>query len=383
MDKVTKLLSMIMTMGLYYPVRIPFMLVGDSGIGKTEGLADMCRAIALAVNMRYVGEIWSGPQLQAEDASGLPVPDLEAGNTRLLPMRLGAKCIEAGAGCLAIDEFGSITNSQEAAFLNLIHGGKLGELTLDYNIALGAMMNPSDIAANGRDLSAPAANRFAWFTWELPSTMWVDFMRGGKGLTAHVQPVPRNWHEHIRWAKALIASYIQRNPEQLHNRPPPHKAGQAWQSPRSWTNAAYLLAACRSVGAGPTSDLAALAVESCVGEGAAQAFVAWVVNMNLPDPEELLADPENAHRLLPERNDQKAVAMEALAVAAQDQQNKKYRQRWEDAWKILGPVFMKWNDVGIQGAKILAKDIPNGADFPPEARMIKPILKQAGIIRDA
>lgn len=383
MGNTLRLVSMIVQMGLHEkPVRVPFMLSGDSGIGKTDVMLELADVLGEALKRPYAGEVWSGPQLQAEDASGLPVPDLEDGTTRLLPMRLGKRCIEAGAGLLCIDEFGSLSNSQEAAFLNLVQGGVLGELSLPYAIGLGAMMNPADIAANGRELSAPAANRFAWFDFSMPMSMWLDYMRGGRGALAHIQVLPEDWHALIPQTKGLIASYISRNPSELHRRPAAHNAGCAWPSPRSWDNAAKLLATVMSIGARKTSDMAALAVQSCVGEGSAESFMQWLMDMSLPDPEELLADPENAHELFPDRPDQMQVAMEALATAAQDKTRDDRMERWEKAWVILGPVFLKANDQGISGAKILAKDVPTGATYPPEAREITPILKQSGLIKD-
>lgn len=387
MRNVVRMVSTIMQLGLHDTgIRIPFMLMGKSGIGKTVGFHAICNAISLGLHRPFVGEVYSGPQLQTEDLSGLPVPDLEKGVTRLLPLRVGFKVeaalAQGGAGAIAIDEFGSLTNSQEAATLNLMQGGVLGERVLDTAIALGAMGNPADIAANGRELSGPAANRFAWFEWDLPASMFVDYMMGGRGFAAHIEVLPKGWQSRVAQCKARIGSYIKRNPDALHNMPPPHSAGKAWNSPRSWENAAILSAAVEALGERKTSDLAALAIESCIGDGAAMPYVQWLTDMNLPDPEDLLRDPDNAKKLFPDRNDQLQVTMEALAAAACEKDHKDHIERWNTAWRILGPVLMEKNDVAITGAKQLALGTPQGAEFPKEARMIKPILKQAGIIGD-
>jgi hypothetical protein len=381
MGKTVKLLSLIMQLGLNGKERaIPFMLQGPPGVGKTYGLIAIAAEIARRLRKPFESEVWSGPQIQAEDAAGLPVPDLKSGTTRLLPMRIGSKVLKAGCGVVAIDEFGSITNTQEAAFLNFIHGGVLGEQKLPECISRGAMMNPEDIASNGRQLSPPAANRFAWFPeWDLPVGVWCDYMRGGPGFVSHIQVLPEDWHLKVPAAKALIASYISRNSSQLLDMPAAHRAGCAWPSPRSWENAAILFAAAQAVGDRKTGDLATCAIQACVGDGSASAFVGWLTEINLPDPEEMLADPENAHKLLPDRPDQVAVALESLAAAALEER-KDLTDRWNTAWKIIGPVFVARNDDGISAAKMLAKQIPTGAIFPKEAHLVKAILKKAGII---
>jgi hypothetical protein len=212
--------------------------------------------------------------------------------------------------------------------------------------------------------------------------MFADYMQGGQGFAAHIALLPKGWDSRVAQCKNRIGAYIKRNTTACHNMPPPHKAGCAWNSPRSWENAAILSAAVEATGERKTSGLAALAIEACVGDGAATPYIDWLVNMNMPDPEDLLADPKNAPQLFPDRNDQLTVTMEALAHAAMEKRED-HLDRWQTAWRILGPVLMKKNDVAIGGAKVLATNIPAGAEFPKEARMVKSILKQAGIIKDA
>lgn len=385
---VTQLVSILMQLGLHGGKAQAFMLVGKPGVGKTMGIEAVAQALGKKLNQPFPAEIWSGPQIQAEDAAGLPVPDLESGTTRLLPLRLGDKVMpvanDGGGGVLCIDEFGSLSPSQEAAFLNLLQGGRLGERTLPNSVALGAMMNPEDHASNARALSAPAANRFVWLDWDLDVNTWLDYMRGGRGFGAYVRLLPEDWEARYgEQARSIIASYIKRNPTSLLRMPPPHDAGKAWASPRSWEAAARLLGAVMATGERKESDLASLAVEGCVGQGEAESFMKWLVEMNLPDPEELLADPENAPKLFPKRNDQLTVTMESVAQAAMSASDKfseeEKIQRYEAAWEILAPVFNKKNDVGMPGVIILALKPPKGAKVPMSGKKIMEILKKANL----
>lgn len=376
-----RLMSICMQMGLNGNDRVVFNLVGKPGIAKTQGVYAVTDKLAELLKREFPAEVYSGPQVQAEDFAGLPVPNLEEGRTALLPLRIGDKVERAGAGVVCIDEFGSLSPAQEAAALNFTQGGTLGERVLPNAIAIGVMMNPENIASNGRGLGAAMSNRLVHINWELDANAWFDYMHGGEGLAAHVDVLPKDWEEKYgSQTRGLIVSYIRRNPGELLKVPDDHDTSSAWPSPRSWETASRLLAAIIATGERKESDLAHVAVAGCVGEGSAEAFMDWMIKLNLPDPEELLKNPEKALKKLPKRHDQRAVTLEAVAVAAMQKEHKEYAKRWEAAWAIVGPAFIDENDVGIQAAKILSKDIPAGAKRPPETKKVFEILKDAGLM---
>jgi len=369
-----------MQMGLHGGERVVFNLIGDPGIAKTKGIEAICRSLSEALKREFPSEIYSGPQIQPEDLAGLPVPDLENDRTRLLPLRVGDKVEAAGAGIVCIDEFGSVSPAMEAASLNFAQGGTLGERTLSNAIAIGLIMNPENIASNGRGLGAAMSNRLVHIHWALDNDAFFDYMLGGKGLAANVEVLPKDWEEkngHV--ARSLVVSYLRRNPGAVKDVPPEHDTSKPWPSPRSWETAARLLAAVMSTGERKESDLAHLAIAGCVGEGQAESFMGWMINLNLPDPEELLKNAEKALKKLPKRHDQRAVTLEAVAVAACQEHDDKVK-RWETAWAIVGPVFIKENDVGMAAAKHLAKNIVPGAKRPPETKQVIEILRKAGLL---
>ena len=375
-----RLLSICLQMGLHGGNRVVPMLVGDPGIAKTEGVKRICEKLSEALKIAFPHEIYSAPQIQAEDLAGLPVPLIEEGRTALFPLRIGDKVVKAGAGVVALDEFGSVTPAQEAATLNFFQGGVLGEHTLPNEVAIMGMMNPESSASNARGLGAASSNRMCFIPWRLDASAWYDYMLGGAGLATDIEVLPKDWEEkfgHI--ARSLVVSYMRRNPSALLEVPSEHDVSKSWPSPRSWETAARLLAATMAVGERKESDLSHLAVAGCVGDGHAESFMQWVINMNLPDPEELLKDAEKALKKLPKRHDQRAVTLEAVAVAAcQDHKDKV--KRWETAWAIVGPCFIKENDVGMSAAKFLAKNIVPGAKRPPETKQVIEILRKAGLL---
>ena len=77
------------------------------------------------------------------------------------------------------------------------------------------------------------------------------------------------------------------------------QAGRGWPSPRSWESVARLLATCDAAKA--SEEARTLLVLGAVGEGAGIEFLSWLANMDLPDPEDVLADPDGFE--LPERSD--------------------------------------------------------------------------------
>src|ERR1700733_13633819 len=66
-------------------------------------------------------------------------------------------------------------------------------------------------------------------------------------------------------------------------------AGRGWPSPRTWEMAARLMAAGNAARA--SQDARSALIRGAVGDGAGIEFLAWLVEMDLPDPEVVLADP--------------------------------------------------------------------------------------------
>lgn len=352
-----RILSVIAQMGLQGGDRIPFYLVGGPGIGKSDIQQQIADQISQHLGRPFPLELRSGPSMQPEDVSGLPVPNLEAKEVDMYPWRIGKQVLENQAGMVVIDEFGSVDEQTESALLNFFQGGKLGEHTLPHTVALGAIGNPAEIASNGRNLSAPAANRFCWLQGGYDNNAYVDFLSGGKGLATKVDILPENWEKnYLPTAKLIAASYLRRNPHAGYHLPEAHKAGCAWPSPRSWLNGLRLMAAFESLGFKYTSDISHLALSGCIGDDAAATFVTWFLDIKLPDPEEILANPSKLEKLMPERNDHREVALDALASAAV-KDHPDQTKRYDLAMDIIANFFKKEQDVALRAFFFLCSHI--------------------------
>jgi hypothetical protein len=138
--------------------------------------------------------------------------------------------------------------------------------------------------------------------------------------------------------------------------------------------AARLWAAADAAGAGdaPRSAL----VRGAVGDGAGVEFLAWLLEMDLPDPEAVLADP--ASFVLPERGDRAYAALAAVAAAVAARPTP---ERWTAGWQVLGAVAANVPDVAAVAARVLARCRPADVTLPAEIHLFAPVLRDAGLLR--
>src|SRR6202007_2626592 len=99
-------------------------------------------------------------------------------------------------------------------------------------------------------------------------------------------------------------------------------------------------------------------ITGAAGEGAGVEFLAWLVQMDLPDPEAVLADPASFR--LPERGDRADAALAPIATALAATPTP---ERWAAGWQVLGLAAGGEDaapDVAATAARVLAKCRPEG-----------------------
>jgi hypothetical protein len=151
-----------------------------------------------------------------------------------------------------------------------------------------------------------------------------------------------------------------------------------WASERSWENMARLVGACMSLGEPIDSELCILAMDGCIGQACGIAFREWVREMDLPDPETVLADPKKP---LPEsvRAPHKMMAfLESVAIAACKDHPDKV-SRWQIAANdILAPVLETKPDQAFTAWEILVPNRPEGAPVPAVAQRVFHLRRGSG-----
>jgi hypothetical protein len=353
-------------LGVAVAARVPVLLWGAPGTGKTSAIRAMAEAMGLPCET-VIASI-----REPSDFAGLPI--VVGDSVRFAPPLWARRLAEAGHGLLFLDELSTAPPAVQAALLRVVLERSVGDLTLPDQVAVVAAANPPEQAADGWDLSAPLANRLCHLSWHTAPHAVADGLAGG--FPAPVIPLlPDGWQAEELLARGLVAAFLHVRPA-LACAPPTEAAaaGRGWPSPRTWEMVARLNAAAGVAGASP--DARAALVTGAVGEGAGVEFLAWMTEMDLPDPEAVLADPLSFR--LPERGDRAYAALAAVAAAVAADPTP---DRWAAGWRVLGQVASAAPDVAAVAARVLVKCRPTGiVALPEEIKLFAPVLRDAGLL---
>jgi hypothetical protein len=348
----------------------PVLLWGGPGTGKTAVVQGIGRALGQRV------ETVIASLREPADFAGLPVVAAD-GSVRLAAPSWAARLASDNSGILFLDEVTTAPPSVQAALLRVVLERVVGDLALPPGVAVVAAANPPELATGGWDLAAPLANRFCHLDWPVDANRYVESLVAGWPLpdvhAAESSPPP---HAVARLAGPL-AGFLRSRPGLIHAVPTEATtAGRAWPSPRSWDMARDLWAAAEHVGAGDDVVLALIA--GCVGPGPARELLTWVQEADLPDPEDVLADP--ARFRLPERGDRQFAVLSAVTAAVAANPTV---ERWEAAFVVIEQVVTRGApDVAAIAARTLAEHAPAGLQtLPPAMVALAPVLANAGLLR--
>ena len=345
--------------------RVPVLLWGAPGTGKSSVVRDLARA------MDWPCEVVIASIREPSDFAGLPV--VIDGGVRFAPPSWATNLVESGHGVLFLDEISTAPPAVQAALLRVVLERTVGDISLPDDVVVVAAANPPDQAADGWDLSAPLANRFCHLDWIVDaSSVAAGFVTGFDAPDA--ADLPTNWVNHIARAKGDVAAFLAIRPG-LVSAPPTDRAsaGRAWPSPRTWEMTATLLAATRVSDA--SADVQAALVAGCVGRGPGIEFLSWLSELDLPDPELVLADPTTFE--VPDRGDRAYAVLISVASAVASNPT---ADRWDAAWQVMGAASQSIPDVAALAARMLVRCRPEGAAAPPEAAELLPLLRDAGLV---
>ena len=355
-------------LGVAVAARVPVLLWGAPGTGKTSAIRAMAQAMGLPCET-VIASI-----REPSDFAGLPI--VVGDQVRFAPPAWARRLAEAGHGLLFLDELSTAPPAVQAALLRVVLERAVGDLTLPDEVAVVAAANPPEQAADGWDLSAPLANRLCHLDWRTDPRAVADGLAGGWAAPV-VPALPAGWQTTEILSRGLVAAFLHVRPA-LACAPPSDaaSAGRGWPSPRTWEMAARLMAAAGAAGFGGSGDEARSAlVRGAVGDGAGVEFLAWLIEMDLPDPEEVLADPASFR--LPERGDRAYAALAAVAAAVAANPTP---ERWTAGWQVLGLAAQAAPDVAAVAARVLARCRPEGAALPAQIKLFAPVLRDAGLL---
>lgn len=351
-------------LGVAVAARVPVLLWGAPGTGKTSAIRAMSRKLG------WRCETVIASIREPSDFAGLPV--VADGGVVFAPPRWAKQLAEDDVGILFLDEISTAPPAVQAALLRVVLERAVGDLELPEGIVVIAAANPPELAADGWDLSAPLANRFCHLDWPVEAQAFAQGLTGGWSSPV-VPGLPDGWESQLAVGRGLVSAFVSARPALTVAMPEDGaSAGRGWPSPRSWEMAALLWTAATVAGA--SEQARAALVMGSVGQGAGLELVNWASEMDLPDPELVLLDP--GAFVLPERGDRVYAALSAIAAAVAANPTK---ERWLAAWKVLGGAAENGMDVAALAARVLAQCRPDGVAAPPELKLFAPVLREAGL----
>ncbi|RST19765.1 AAA family ATPase [Streptomyces sp. WAC04770] len=304
---------------------LPVLLWGEPGIGKTAALTQLAASLDLPLTT-VIASVH-----EPSDFSGLPVvgDDPAEHGIPMAPPDWAVRLVRAGRGLLFLDELSTAPPAVQAALLRLVLERRIGSLQLPPGVRIVAAANPRSSAAGGWELSPPLANRFVHLQWAHDHEVVVRGLGGTWPRTTLPRLDPDRLPEAVEFARRAVCGLLAARPTLVHRMPTTEtRRGGAWPSPRSWDMTLNLIAF--SVAAGSSRDVLSLLVRGTVGDGPGLELLASLDRMDLPDPEELLADPAGA--VLPERGDLRQATLDGVVAAVRARPD---QGRWDAAWALL------------------------------------------------
>lgn len=304
---------------------LPVLLWGEPGIGKTAALTQLAASLDLPLTT-VIASVH-----EPSDFSGLPVvgDDPAEHGIPMAPPDWAVRLVRAGRGLLFLDELSTAPPAVQAALLRLVLERRIGSLQLPPGVRIVAAANPRSSAADGWELSPPLANRFVHLQWAHDHEVVVRGLGGTWPRTTLPRLDPDRLPEAVEFARRAVCGLLAARPTLVHRMPTTEtRRGGAWPSPRSWDMTLNLIAF--SVAAGSSRDVLSLLVRGTVGDGPGLELLASLDRMDLPDPEDLLADPAGA--VLPERGDLRQATLDGVVAAIRARPD---QGRWDAAWALL------------------------------------------------
>lgn len=346
-------------LALAVAANLPVLLWGEPGIGKSAALGQL--ADDLGVPLETVIASIHEPS----DFAGLPVigDDAASNGVPMAPPDWAVRLGKTGQGVVFFDELSSAPPAVQAALLRVVLERRVGSLPLPPGIRVVAAANPPSSAADGWHLSPPLANRFVHLNWTHDPRAVARGMAGTWPSVTIPLVDPAKAASAVARARGAISGFITARPGLAHHMPADAESrGRAWPSPRTWEMALRLLATGYAASAGTEALSAALI--GAIGDGPGIEFVAYLDQLDLPDPDRVLRDP--GAFTLPERGDRQLAFLTAVVAAVQSDLT---RQRWEACWTVLAKaVDAGVPDVAARAATDLAAmrdvnwTVPSGID---------------------
>ncbi|MBI5813292.1 MAG: ATP-binding protein [Deinococcota bacterium] len=350
--------------------QVPTHLIGMPGIGKTA----LVRSIARKLGWHL--EVMIAANRDRTDFGGIPL--VKDGRLELAHLPWVERLLAARQAILFIDEIGGTPLDVRPSLLKVIDERVVGDTPLPRETVVVAASNPGEWGeGDGAEVwSLAMKTRMVHIPISPPSAAHFTraLVQGWEDPLAGLElPTPQAVATHLPRAKALIASFLMRQPQAVAPIPKPGDTVWGWPNPRTWESiAARGLAAWLAMGS-PETMREALQIFLLGALGPyGLTFAAWLQEQEIPDPEALLADPEMA---LPLRQDQLYTLMYGVVAAVLSTLT---HQRWEAGWRFLRRLTPDMAFLGVRELLTAYRErrlMEQGFSFPKWVREMMRVLE--------
>jgi MoxR-like ATPase len=358
-------------LALAVAANLPVLLWGEPGIGKSATLGQLAAGLGTPLET-VIASIH-----EPSDFSGLPIigDDPAHQGVPMAPPDWAVRVARHGRGLLFFDELSSAPPAVQAALLRVVLERRVGSLQLPGTVRIVAAANPPASAADGWHLSPPLANRFVHLHWTHDPRVVARGLSGTWPAVSVPTIKPERTPAALARARGVIAGFLTARPGLAHHLPADAQSrGGAWPSPRTWEMALRLLAFGDACQAGREALGAALA--GAVGDGPGIELLTFTEELDLPDPDRVLARPEAF--ALPERGDRQLAFLTAVVSAIQARTT---QARWDAGWVVLAKaVDAGVPDVAARAATDLAALRDPAWPVPPQVDAFIDVLSLSGVL---
>lgn len=346
---------------------LPIALRGRPGVGKTS----MVEAAAAAAGLHL--EVVVGSLREPTDFAGLPIvrPD---GGIDLAAPRWALRANAATRGAVVLfDELTTASPAVQAAMLRVVRERIVGDLPLADHVRIVAAYNDA-VDCGGYDLELPMRSRFVHLTVHADADRFCDgllhgWTTGGAPVDAVAPDGPVA--ARLDW-RAVVAAFVRARPGLLEVAPELGGHG-GYPTPRTWELAADAARAADLAGA--SDDVRRILLTGCIGAGAAAELCEFVDHLDLPDPREILADPDRVRQYLDQRRpDRTVLVLHGVAdVAAASGDVDTWIRSWSVAEHAVAAGFA---DLVAWTFRPVAARRPTGAALPPSFDAVRRFLER-------